>query len=154
MFEIEPVLVAVEASFLVRRSEIFGRRKDARCTYARFALCCLLFEHGLSYKAIGRRLKRDHSSIINAVRRGKGLETSDLNFSVRIKKARELACAGVAEAKRVAPVPQPPDPKKPVKRGPMSYKREGDSREQTLMRAQVEQASEKFALLLRGEFGA
>lgn len=64
------VIDAVSKSTGVTVAEIIGPRRDRHIVRARFAAMAIARDYlGLSYPQIGREFNRDHTSVINAMRR-------------------------------------------------------------------------------------
>lgn len=63
------MIEAVCKAMKVSNVALFSASRDRWIMRARQVISWVLFKRGMSYPDIGRRLKRDHSSIINAVRR-------------------------------------------------------------------------------------
>lgn len=80
-----------------------GRSPDL--VRARFLACRLMREVGLSFPDIGAALERDHTAIMNAVRRSRELEKAEPIFAFRLKTAlTALKLVRTAKAKDAAPV--------------------------------------------------
>ena len=68
--KMKELLIVVAAHYDVPPSEIIGRSKRARYTKPRQAFCWLCrLKLEKTYPEIGRFLKRDHTTIIHAVRK-------------------------------------------------------------------------------------
>ena len=82
-------LSAVAAAFGVREGVILGPRRHTDATRPRFALYLLTDESGhYKLQQIGKRMDRDHTSVLHGIRRAKELEASDPDFAVAIREAR------------------------------------------------------------------
>lgn len=88
---IDAILDAVSVEFEVLVAEILGRRRTARIADARMVVYWLAWFAGESYSVIGRRLGRDHSTVIAGVQR--------INYRMRTED--ELLAAVDRAGKRV-----------------------------------------------------
>lgn len=67
---IKRVIWEVSQAAQITPADILGRERTAHVVRARFAAMAICRDYlGLSYPAIGRAFKRDHTSVINAMRR-------------------------------------------------------------------------------------
>jgi hypothetical protein len=84
-------LVATEACkfFELPRRELVGRRQTKGVTLARQTVMYLARQYtGLSMPEIGRRLNRDHTTVLHAIRKVEGLLRDDLGFAKDVAKLR------------------------------------------------------------------
>lgn len=63
------VIVTTAKHYEIPPEDIVGPGRKAKATEARHVACWLLRDAGRTYPEIGRRIKRDHTTAINAVRR-------------------------------------------------------------------------------------
>jgi hypothetical protein len=49
------------------REVIRGRARDNKTVYKRWIIACFLYKLGLNYSQIGRKLNRDHQTIMHAL---------------------------------------------------------------------------------------
>ena len=70
---------AICERYNVTSAKLTGPQRDI--FKARAVLCWLLRRHGFSYPQIGMFLKRDHTTIINAVKRAQGMIDADANLA-------------------------------------------------------------------------
>ena len=90
---IDAILDAVSIEFEILVAEILGRRRTAKIADARMVVYWLAWFAGESFSVIGRRLGRDHSTVIAGVRRiNTRMRTDDelLDHVDRAGKAVEL----------------------------------------------------------------
>ena len=93
-------------------ADLLGKSRLKLHTPTRFAICMVAREHGHSYPQIGKRINRDHSTVIHAVDRAEYMFVRDPDFAVFVMDLRHLV--------KVTPpfVPGAPLPK-PVTRKPV-----------------------------------
>ena len=84
---IDAILDAVATEFEVPVAAILGRRRTAKIADARMVVYWLAWFAGESYSAIGRRLGRDHSTVIAGVRRINGRMRTDELLLDRVDRA-------------------------------------------------------------------
>lgn len=80
------IIDRVSQEFKVHRRDILGRAKYNFILPARFGLCKILRERGLSYSQIGRVLDRDHTTVIYAVRRAEYMMERDKAYADKIAR--------------------------------------------------------------------
>jgi len=71
----EYLLAAVSQRLNVDPDDILGNERYQQFVTARYCLAWLMRREGMSYPGIARRLNRDHTTIIHAVRRVEGDRT-------------------------------------------------------------------------------
>lgn len=78
--------VTREASvlFKVHPRDIAGKSQFNFILPARFAIWCALRDTGSTYTQIGRWFDRDHSTIINGVRRAHQIAEQDLDYRAKV----------------------------------------------------------------------
>lgn len=69
---------------------LLSERRTQRLARPRFALCRLLRERGLSTPVIGRMIRRDHTTIIDALKRAEFLRLNDTEWARRYHAAARL----------------------------------------------------------------
>ena len=94
---IDAVLAAVSEEFEVLAAEIMGRRRTARIADARMVVYWLAWFAGESYSAIGRRLGRDHSTVIAGVRRINTRMRTDVELLDAVNRAGKRSAVLAAE---------------------------------------------------------
>ncbi len=72
---------------LVTSREILGRRRTARVVAARHELFVALFREGYSLNEVASFLDRDHTTVIDAVRRALGDKQYDRELATRYPAA-------------------------------------------------------------------
>lgn len=81
MGAVRDIAAEVAAGFGVSRAELLGDGRHGYVTRARFAAAWIARRrHGYSTPRIGRALNRDHSTILNAIRRCEELRASDPDY--------------------------------------------------------------------------
>lgn len=63
------IVSAIARAMKVSLDDLLGKSRDKQVAQARQVVCWVLFKRGQSYPQIGRRIGRDHSTVISAVRR-------------------------------------------------------------------------------------
>lgn len=76
--------------FSIHPRDVVSNHRYSFILPARFALCYALRANGLSYKAIGRRLHRDHSSVIHACRRAEEMMERDPGYTRKVEALVEF----------------------------------------------------------------
>lgn len=84
------IIEKVSEAFKVHRQDILGRAKYDFILPARFALCKILYERGMSYSQIGRVLDRDHTTIMHAVRRAEYIMERDKSYAAKINEIARM----------------------------------------------------------------
>lgn len=89
----------VEHAFDVTHCELIGRCRFRHIVQARFAFACIIHSYRplMSSGVIGSWLKRDHSSIIHAIRRADELIASDEEFAQVIARFPAFYAANCGE---------------------------------------------------------
>jgi len=72
--------------FAVPPADLLTRKRDGGMTEARFALYKALHMRGLSYSAIGRYLRRHHTSVMHGVRIADKLMGDQLAYAERVQR--------------------------------------------------------------------
>lgn len=83
---IDEIIAKVSELFKVHRRDILGRAKFDFILPARFALCKILHDRGMSYASIGRVMDRDHTTVIHAVRRAEYTMQRDPEYAAKINE--------------------------------------------------------------------
>ena len=71
--------------FRISQRDIMGKAKFNFILPARFALWKVLRDTGCTYAQIGRWFARDHSTIINGVRRANEIMENDLDYRAKVR---------------------------------------------------------------------
>jgi hypothetical protein len=91
MITTSKIIDAVSAHFAVPRMDLISARRDKYLSEARFAAYHLCREMTpFSYPQIGRAFRRDHTTVMNGIKRAAEL-MSDADFAKRVERARETA---------------------------------------------------------------
>lgn len=86
-----PILDAVAIAFHVTLGELLGEKRSNRLSAARFAASRLISMNlKMSTAQIGRTLKRDHTTIMHALVRARGLLDHDADWTARYRAAEHL----------------------------------------------------------------
>lgn len=83
--------------FKVHPRDLTGDYRFQFILVARFALYKALRMRGWSYPEIGRKFGRDHSTIINGVRRAEYIMATDPGYADKIKQLAEMTYNKVTE---------------------------------------------------------
>lgn len=111
------VFQMVAAHFGMTREHLTGPRRDRRTVHARWAAIWLLHRHGpMQITTIGRRIRRDHTTVIHALRNVDALaHDAPLRGDIATLEARlldYLAGRGMADptavTQRTVDLPPPP----------------------------------------------
>ena len=78
--------MSVEALLIRNRQTVFVR--------PRWAAMIALRQAGMTYKGIGRRMRRDHQTVMNGVSRGAALQAADPAFAALV----DLVAAAISPA--------------------------------------------------------
>jgi chromosomal replication initiation ATPase DnaA len=68
------------------RAEILGRCRMPGVLRPRWAAMVALRRAGMSYSVIGRRMRRNHTSVIHAVARGEAMAARDAEFAALVDR--------------------------------------------------------------------
>ncbi len=81
--------------FAVDEEELKSNNRERRLAYARHAYCCLCskLEPTTTLKEIGRSLGRDHSTVVNSIRKADDLRLTDYNFAATFDLCLEKVAA-------------------------------------------------------------
>ena len=81
--------VAVSREFSVSTALLLSEDKRRDVARARFALCWLLRDSGISYPAVGQLVDRDHTTVLAAVRRANELMLDDPAFAESVRRIKD-----------------------------------------------------------------
>lgn len=85
------IIAAVCAHFVVGRPELLGEGQAAHLVLARHTAMALVRQvHGISLPRIGRAFRRDHTSVLHAVRRIAALTAADPAFAAQYAALAEV----------------------------------------------------------------
>lgn len=87
---ISEIIDGVSAKFMVHKRDILSRCKFDFILPARFALCKVLRDRGMSYAQIGRIMDRDHTTVIHAVQRAEYMMERDPNYAKSIQELVDM----------------------------------------------------------------
>lgn len=105
---IDPAISASAAYFGITADDILGPGRNSRFVKARNAAAYIMrHRDGASYPEIGRRLGRDHTSVMHGVRKCTDAVQADRSLAAFV--AAQIA-RRVYEGPRPAPPPPPPPP--------------------------------------------
>ena len=90
---IREIIEAVAVEFNVTPEQITGQRRHADLFKARAAVCQVAAEAGFSSPLIGKALRRDHSTVLNAITRAQGFMAEDRGFALTLAKVRKIIIA-------------------------------------------------------------
>lgn len=76
---LQHVVGAIATAFGVRVFDLLGRERSKQLTSARAAFMLWLYEGGFSYPEVGRMLRRDHTTVMVAVRKARRQRDERLN---------------------------------------------------------------------------
>lgn len=76
--------IAVARQFNVTTAALRSEDKTRPVMRARWALCWLLRNSGISYPAIGQLVERDHSTVMHAIKKAEQMMTNDAEFAAHI----------------------------------------------------------------------
>jgi chromosomal replication initiator protein len=94
---VSEIIACVAERFGAPVDEILSDRKERRIARVRQAAMALAHElTWQSYPAIGRAFRRDHTTVMYAVRRARALAEHDLDFAARLAACREALAPGGA----------------------------------------------------------
>ena len=79
-YTVKDIAQIISAEWGVTPEDIFGGSRDVEFVMARAALVVRLRKQGYSYPRIGRILKRDHTTIMNAERKAQIWRERDPDF--------------------------------------------------------------------------
>lgn len=86
----DEIIQAIGPVFGVEVKVLLSKDRHQTINLARMACALVLRRHGFSYPEIGRKLKRDHTSMINSVDRAKQQEQRDQQFRAQVCLIEEL----------------------------------------------------------------
>lgn len=88
---INHILAAAEEICRIPPRDILGRYRYQYLVRVRHAVYYLAWQQGISYCAIGRRMNRDHSSIMHGKRKCEHTMTRDQGYSSLVQAIGQLA---------------------------------------------------------------
>lgn len=88
MIRVRDIIAQASDATLTPVQDILGKSRFQPHVRVRFAVCMVARENGRSLCEIGRILNRDHTTILNAVRRGDELEARGGEFAALVQNLR------------------------------------------------------------------
>ena len=93
----DAIILKASELFKVHPRDIISHHRFDFVTRARFAICKALRMRGWSYAQIGRFLKRDHSTVIHAVKRADYMMEKDPDYAEAVKALSEITVRVVGD---------------------------------------------------------
>jgi len=119
---VSDIIILASEIGLVDRALILGSSRHRRVVRIRQACMKIAREQGHSYPQIGRRMGRDHSTIVHGVEKAENLAKDDARYAAFLKRLRAAAVTAkpcIADRITTAlpapkPVPEPEPAPEPI----------------------------------------
>lgn len=87
---VKDIIDVVSSAYGVTRDEVLSSNRRKALCEVRYIVCCFYRDLGLSLHEIGRRLNRDHSTIVRSLKVYKDLYEYDKKFRIIADKFKDV----------------------------------------------------------------